>query len=80
MVRPRVCKTDLVQIPIAADSLVEPFRALTVFRTLFTHLLNLDEIRITYGLGESFVSAAICWTLFRNLSTSSSQIARSSRS
>ena len=80
MVRPRVCKTDFVQIAIAADSLLDPLRALTVFRTLFTHLSNLEEIRIIYGLGESFVSAAICWTLFRNLYTSSSQIARSSRS
>lgn len=52
MVRPRVCKTDLVQIAIAADSLFEPLRALTVFRTVFTHLSNLEEIRvfITYRL------------------------------
>ncbi len=46
MVRPRVCKTDLVQMAIAADSLFEPLRALTVFRTLFTHLSNLDETRV----------------------------------
>ena len=62
MVRPRVCKTDLVQIAIAADSLFralivfrtlfaadslfEPLRALTVFRTVFTHLSNLEEIRV----------------------------------
>lgn len=72
MVRPRVCKTDLVQIAIAADSLLEPLRALTVFRTLFTHLSNLDETRvlITYGRGESLVNSAICRTLLRNLSTS----------
>ena len=69
MVRPRVCKTDLVQIAIAADSLL---RALTVFRTLFTHLSNLDETRvlITYGRGESFAKSAICRTLLRNSSTS----------
>lgn len=70
MVRPRVCKTDLVQIAIAADSLLEPLRALTVFRTLFTHLSNLDETRvlITYRreflrvpprLGPSFASTAM---------------------
>jgi len=46
MVRPRVCKTDLVQMAIAADSLLDPLRALTVFRTLFTHLSNLDETRV----------------------------------
>jgi hypothetical protein len=70
MVRPRVCKTDFVQIAIAADSLLDPLRALTVFRTLFTHLSNLEEIRvfITYRLeflrvpprrGPSFVSSAM---------------------
>lgn len=72
MVRPRVCKTDLVQIAIAADSLFDPLRALTVFRTLFTHLSNLDETRvlIIYGRGESFAKSAICRTLLRNSSTS----------
>ena len=70
MVRPRVCRTDLVQIPIAADSLFDPLRALTVFRTVLTHLSNLEEIRvlITYRreflrvpprLGPSLVSAAM---------------------
>jgi hypothetical protein len=70
MVRPRVCKTDLVQIPIAADSLLEPLRAFTVFRTVLTHLSNLEEIRvfITYRLeflrvpprlGPSFASTAM---------------------
>ena len=29
-----------VQIPIAADSLLEPFRAFTVLRTAFMHLQN----------------------------------------
>lgn len=82
MVRPRVCKTDLVQIAIAADSLLEPLRALTVFRTVFTHLSNLEEIRvlIIYGRGESLANSAICRTLLRNLSTSSSQTAMSLRS
>ena len=82
MVRPRVCKTDLVQMAIAADSLFDPLRALTVFRTLFTHLSNLDETRvlIIYGRGESFANSAICRTLLRNLSTSSSQTAMSLRS
>ena len=82
MVRPRVCKTDLVQIAMAADSLLEPLRALTVFRTLFTHLSNLDDTRvfITYGRGESLVNSAICRTLLRNLSTSLSHAAMSLRS
>ena len=35
----------LVQIPIAADSLLEPLRALTVFRTPLTHRLNLEVSR-----------------------------------
>jgi len=81
MVRPRVCKTDLVQMAIAADSLLEPLRALTVFRTLLTHLSNLDDTRvfITYRLeflrvpprlGPSFASSAMSWTFFRNSSTS----------
>ena len=70
MVRPRVCKTDLVQIAIAADSLLEPLRALTVFRTLLTHLSNLEEIRVLIiyrleflrvppRLGPSFASTAM---------------------
>ena len=70
MVRPRVCRTDLVQMAIAADSLLDPLRALTVFRTVLTHLSNLEEIRvlITYRreflrvpprLGPSLVSAAM---------------------
>jgi len=91
MVRPRVCKTDLVQIPIAADSLFDPLRALTVFRTLFTHRSNLEEIRllITHRLeflrvpprrGPSFVSSAMSCIFFRNSYTSSSQAAMSSRS
>lgn len=81
MVRPRVCKTDLVQIAIAADSLLEPLRALTVFRTVLTHLSNLEEIRVLIiyrreflrvppRRGPSLVSAAMSCTFFRNSSTS----------
>jgi len=67
MVRPRVCNTDFVQMAIAADSLL---RALTVFRTLLTHLSNLEEIRVLIiyrleflrvppRLGPSFASTAM---------------------
>jgi hypothetical protein len=41
-VRPRLPRTDVVQIAIAAPSLAFEPRALTVFRTDFTHLQNLE--------------------------------------
>lgn len=44
--RPRGYNTVVVQIAIAADSLFDPFRALTVFRTDFTHRLNLEDSRV----------------------------------
>lgn len=40
-VRPRVKRTDFVQIPIAACSFVEPLRTLTVLLTFLIHLQNL---------------------------------------
>ena len=40
MVRPRGNKTDLVQMPIAADSLVDPVRGRTDFFTFFTQRSN----------------------------------------